>query len=469
MRWLRGRPGRVGLRRAGGAQQVDRPLRGQKRLALAAQRALDAGERADDDRRGARGAAEFVGVLAVEVAALQVAVAGGGDFAAPALGVDAAAVVGEAQPRPVGPVIGAVRARRRRAGPDDDRLRARVGGVERVAPAGRKAARAGVVERVVEVLRAVAGGLDHDDPAPDRVADRREIVRPPLDRDVAALVAARLEVEPRSGAMDLQQHDVAGAQVVGGGADRAGGRQGREGHGADVGVRRDADDAPAVVVAADLAEHGGAVVGARRVRPRDHPALVHAQVLVGEAPAPLEVDDPHPGAAAAAEAPGVAGVDAHRRRVEIALPGDEAGRHRRDRRGARLHVVDAERVGVGVGLVDHHRGLARRLDVGGLDEVVLDQLVRDRVEALLGRGDAVVAQILVGLGRAGRGLVAVAEERLQRGALGGQQPGERADVGSAFGAEPARAGPDRGLGPGHDDQLALAARLAVVFLCRWIG
>ena len=57
-------------------------------------------------------------------------------------------------------------------------------------PPRRKARRRVLVDRVVEVLRAVARRLDHDDAAVGGVADRGEVVRPPFDGDVAALVSA---------------------------------------------------------------------------------------------------------------------------------------------------------------------------------------------------------------------------------------------------------------------------------------
>ena len=50
-------------------------------------------------------------------------------------------------------------------------------------------------------------------------------------------------------------------------------------------------------------------------------ALVLQQVLVAEPPGALDVDDAHALAAAARAGPGVTGVDAGRRRIEIDLPG----------------------------------------------------------------------------------------------------------------------------------------------------
>src|SRR5205814_115724 len=94
---------------------------------------------------------ELAGVMPMDFvgAALEVAVVERGDLAAPALDVDTRAVVREVEAL----AIGEARARRR-AGADHDRAR--------VALAARQLALVGLV---IEILAAVAGGLDHDDAA----------------------------------------------------------------------------------------------------------------------------------------------------------------------------------------------------------------------------------------------------------------------------------------------------------------
>src|SRR4051794_5545979 len=106
------------------------------------QDALNAGQRAGDDRRGTRRPAELVGVPKVLAAGatLQVAETAGGDLAAPALHVDHGPEVGEVQSRAVGPPVrGAVRSRWRRARTHQDRPAIALTAAEGVAPGRREA------------------------------------------------------------------------------------------------------------------------------------------------------------------------------------------------------------------------------------------------------------------------------------------------------------------------------------------
>ena len=132
---------------------------------LGPKRPLNRGDRADHDRRRARGAAELVCVPLIEVdraAALEVAIARRRDLATPALCIDDGAEVREIEAGAVGTPVPTVRAGRRGAGAYDDCPRVAVAAVEWVRPVHRKAARPDTVDRVVEVLGAVAGRLDDD-------------------------------------------------------------------------------------------------------------------------------------------------------------------------------------------------------------------------------------------------------------------------------------------------------------------
>src|SRR5690606_19247656 len=94
---------------------------------------------------------------------------------------------------------------------------------ERVAPGGRELGGFAIVERGVEVFAAVAGSFHDHHAAADGVADGGPVVGPPFDGDVAALVGASGVVESRSGAVQFDQQEVAGAECVGGRADRRSG------------------------------------------------------------------------------------------------------------------------------------------------------------------------------------------------------------------------------------------------------
>jgi hypothetical protein len=94
----------------------------------------------------------------------------------------------------------------------------------------------------------------------------------------------------------------------------------------------------------------------------DHPALVREQILVGEAPLALDVNDADAGAAAARDRPRIAGVDPSRRRVEIDLPRREVRRCGRRVLGGR-HVVQQ---------LGRFRG---RFHVRRVDRLVVEELL----------------------------------------------------------------------------------------------
>ena len=224
---IRSLAGRVGASCCGEpVARSERPrlLGGHADVPAGAKHALRAGECPDHDRRRARGAREVIRVPKILVqAALEIAVARGRDLSPPALHVDAPSVVREVQPRAVRAPVGAVGVRRRRARTDDHCAGRRVAGVERVAPARRKAGRPRVVDRVVEVLEPVAGGFHDDLPLEHGVADGGEVVRPPLDRDEPELALLRVG-SPRPRTVNLQEDDVAAAELVGRRLDRCRGR-----------------------------------------------------------------------------------------------------------------------------------------------------------------------------------------------------------------------------------------------------
>ena len=92
-----------------------------------------------------------------------------------------------------------MRAGRRRAGADDNRARIAIRPPERVAPVRREARTGRLVDRVVEIFRPVAGRFNDDDASARGVENRGEVIGPPLDSDVAALIGARRETEARAG------------------------------------------------------------------------------------------------------------------------------------------------------------------------------------------------------------------------------------------------------------------------------
>ena len=108
-------------------------------------------------------------------------------------------------------MIVAVRARRRRAGPYENRPRLRVSQIEGITPRCWETVGPVVVERIVQVLSAVASGF-HDNHAANRSRkyNRGEVVRPKLHRDEATLTANILEVVARPRRVQFDQDDVAG-------------------------------------------------------------------------------------------------------------------------------------------------------------------------------------------------------------------------------------------------------------------
>src|SRR5262245_41769110 len=103
------------LRCAGVAQEIAE-LEGSEHAAALAREGFEEDGGAGDDRGGARGAAELAGVVAIVAGArLEIAVVEGGDLAAPALDVNARAVVREVEALAI-----AEAGARRRAGADHD-------------------------------------------------------------------------------------------------------------------------------------------------------------------------------------------------------------------------------------------------------------------------------------------------------------------------------------------------------------
>src|SRR5207249_4589044 len=120
-------------------------------------------------------------------------------------------------------MVATVRFRRWRAGADNDCARIPIGSMERVAPTGGKAGRRRLIEHVVQILRAVARRFDDDDAAARGVEYGREVVRPPLHGNVAALIVALSKVIAWARTMHLEKDDVASPQTRRGLVDGAGG------------------------------------------------------------------------------------------------------------------------------------------------------------------------------------------------------------------------------------------------------
>ena len=109
----------------------------------------------------------------------------------------------------------------------------------------------------------------------------------------------------------------------------------------------------------------------------------------------------HACAPAAGHGPGVAGVDAAGRGLEVALPGRQVRRRRRRAGRRRGHGVGSPSSATAwllplsrsllLGhplLGDGHRRLGRGLDVGGVDHGIGGQLLGQRAEPLVWRADA---------------------------------------------------------------------------------
>ena len=264
--------------------------------------------------------------------------------------------------------------------------------IERVAPARREADVGGVEHRRVErdaLQRArmpIAGGLHDEQAERGGVHDGGEVVGPPLDRDVVTAGADALELEQDDVAR-AELRPVLGQEVRGGadgvgGVDRAGDlilRQSRHPRrdAPHVGVGADALDAERVVVAVKDPEDRGAVIALANaihgIAARQ-PAAPE-QILVGEPPLALDVDDLHAVTLAAAARPRIARVDAVRCGVEIALLGRQIRRARR-----RPRERCAPRLGAGV-----RRSIRRWLHVRARDVPVLQEPRPDLGETRLRR------------------------------------------------------------------------------------
>jgi hypothetical protein len=176
--------------------------------------------------------------------------------------------------------------------------------------------------------------------------------------------------------MQLDEHDVAGAQEVGGVPD---GFRGALAPAEDrdrprVRVGRDAGDAEGVLVPAEHADDGRAVVAPverRALRAADHAALDLLEVFVVEAPGPFDVDDADAVALAA-------GLRVRPQRLDSGWCGAEIdlARHEVGRRGRRL-------VRVGRQLVVDAGRLGRGLDVRRFDGVLPAQLLGEILELRL--------------------------------------------------------------------------------------
>src|SRR5262245_15914066 len=100
---------------------------------------------------------------------------------------------------------------------------------------------------MIEVLAAIAGGLDDNDPSIARRLDRIEPIIPVFDGEITTTWA---------GALELDEQHISAPELLGGSIDRVGHRRStdrRREHPLDVG--RDPDDALVIVEADDLAEH----------------------------------------------------------------------------------------------------------------------------------------------------------------------------------------------------------------------
>ena len=214
------------------------------------------------------------------------------------------------------------------------------------------------------------------------------------------------------------------------------------------GVGADPCDAEGVPVAADLADDRGAVVGVRARGADDDAALPDGEVLVVEPPAPLAVDDAHPGTAATRPGPGVPRVDAAWCRLEVELLADEVRRGGRRVLAGRCHVVEDRR-------------FARRLHVCGLHALAARELLRE-VREIADRRVHVVVDRQVG-DRADRRGGEVAglepnaflgtEQRAQRHGGAGGHAVEGPGVGAPSRLDAARADTQRRGGIGDHDEL----------------
>ena len=291
----------------------------ERRAAGGAQHALHAGQRAGDHRRGARGAGERVGVPGVLVVA-------------------GSRLVGAARrarrwwrrrgPSPgrrsrcpswrsagaSGRGRGGRRAARRRR-PGSSPSRARRGGTGSGGGGGSRGRgrRRSASSRCSAPLPAASTTIT---PRPTRVLDRGQVVGPVAHRQVAVLARRRRRSRARPGALHLEQQDVAGAQLVG----RVARSRGRCPSGPRAGRRPRARRRPGRCRRRRASSWTPSSIPStlvpwlrRSTSPSGRPpasALRRAEVLVGEAPVALDVDQPHAGAGAAGPLPGGAGADA---------------------------------------------------------------------------------------------------------------------------------------------------------------
>ena len=265
-----------------------------------------------------------------------------------------------------------MRAGGRRTCPDHDRARIPVGPAERVGPSGGESGGRGLINGIVQVFGTIAGRFDHDDAAVHGIANRGEIIGPPLDRNIAALIGTIGKGVAGTGTMKLDQDDVARAQPRRSRVDRAcRSRPAEDRDRADHCVGRDALYAKAVVVPAELAQHGGAMVAPADVGGHgtaDDAALIDVQILVGEAPCPLHIDNADRRTAPARLRPCPARLDAAGCRIEVQLTRRKIGTGRRRFVARRGHIVQMD------------RRLGPGLHIGTIDQIVPDQVGLQRLQ-----------------------------------------------------------------------------------------
>jgi len=299
--------------RAGHAQDLLDQRRRHRRSEEGARLSLEGGHGSCHDGGRAGGSVEARGVTDLGIASLQVAAARRDHRGSPAL---------EAQP---GSVVGkplAVEALGR-PGADHDGATVMHATIEPV-----------VVQRIVEVDRAVASRLDADDAQGGRGLDRREDVGMPLHGHPVL----------RPGDLHLDEVDVPRREdAVALGDD--GGKIG-DIDAADLHLGRDAVDAVAIVLSAVLAGDRGSMVG-RIGRAAGVPGLL--QILMRPEPAPLDIDHLHAFPLAAGEGPGRVRPDADGGVIEIALEGGEVRRVAAQGRGGEADLPEERRHRLGNG------------------------------------------------------------------------------------------------------------------------
>lgn len=349
-------------------------------------------------------------------------------------------------------MITSVRAGRWGAGPHEDRTGI-LGTPKRIYPSGRKTRRTRVVDRIIEILRAIAGRFDDDDASTGRVSDCREIIGPPLDGDISTLIRPVGKIEARARPVQFKQDDVAGAEEIGSIANRRRRAESAEdGNGARIRIRTDAGNAGRSAITAKFADHGRAMIAPDdviRLRAADDTALILRQVLVGKTPLAFDIDDAHAGAAASGPRPRVTGVDAAGRSIEIELSRREIRCNRRCVAGNGQHVVE-------------ERGrFRRRLDESSLDLRLRGQFGGELVQPIVVCPDAIIERHFPSRGaRRARGgahhtLFGGTEERDHCRALSGQQVSEVGDIVACGRRHRETSGAQASFGSRDDDQLPL--------------